>query len=111
MGEGELDRILANVVGNATRHARRVDLSVARREGRGVITVVDDGPGIPVRTGSACSSGSPASTRHGTGTRAGQGSGLAIVKELVRVRGGELRLGDEDGGGLRVEVELPEAAP
>ncbi len=111
MGEGELDRILANVVGNATRHARRVDLSVARREGRGVITVVDDGPGIPSADRERVFERFTRLDEARDRDSGGAGLGLAIVKELVRVRGGELRLGDADGGGLRVDVELPEAAP
>ncbi|MBB4684993.1 sensor histidine kinase [Amycolatopsis jiangsuensis] len=37
----------------------------------------------------------------------GSGLGLAIVHEIVRHSGGQLRLSLPDGGGLRIELELP----
>ncbi|HET6938678.1 MAG TPA: ATP-binding protein [Nocardioides sp.] len=110
VGEGELDRILTNLVGNATRHARRVDLSVARHQDRGVITVVDDGPGIPLADRERVFERFTRLDEARDRDSGGAGLGLAIVKELVRARGGELRLGDAEGGGLRVDVELPAAA-
>lgn len=43
-----LRRLLAPLVDNAVRHARtRVDLSVRTTPGGVVLTVDDDGPGIP----------------------------------------------------------------
>jgi signal transduction histidine kinase len=110
VGEGELDRILTNLVGNATRHAGRVDLSVTRHRDRAVITVVDDGPGIPLADRERVFERFTRLDGARDRDSGGAGLGLAIVKELVRARGGELRLGDAEGGGLRVDVELPEAA-
>ena len=37
----------------------------------------------------------------------GAGLGLAIVREVARSHGGDVRLGDSPMGGLRAEVRLP----
>jgi hypothetical protein len=44
----ELRRAITNLVDNAVRHARtRVELAAVVSDGRVVLTVTDDGPGIP----------------------------------------------------------------
>jgi signal transduction histidine kinase len=109
LGEGELDRILTNLVGNAARHAREVDLSASPKEGRVVITVTDNGPGIPAADRERVFERFTRLDEARDRDSGGAGLGLPIVRELVLARGGELRLGDVPGGGLRVEVELPRA--
>jgi signal transduction histidine kinase len=113
---GERDallRIMTNLVENAQRHARTgVELSATTDADRVLVTVTDDGPGIPpadrervferftrIDDGRARDAG-------------GAGLGLAIVRELVRRHRGTVRLADRPDGasGLRVEVDLP-AAP
>ena len=45
---GLLSRVVANLLSNATRHATsRVRVSLTTGEGQVVLTVADDGPGIP----------------------------------------------------------------
>ncbi|NMO51567.1 HAMP domain-containing protein [Actinoplanes sp. TBRC 11911] len=105
-----LGRVVANLLDNAVRHARsRVVARVGVEPGQRVITVTDDGPGIPEKD------------RHRVFDRftrlddarardaGGSGLGLAIVLELVRRHGGTVTLGDADPG-LRVEVRLPAPA-
>ncbi|MFJ9906634.1 sensor histidine kinase [Streptomyces sp. NPDC101152] len=47
----------------------------------------------------------------GARARAGGGSGLAVVKELVTAHGGTVTAGSEPGGGTRMTLRLPRAAP
>jgi signal transduction histidine kinase len=75
LGEGELDRILTNLVGNAARHAREVGLAASQLEDRVVITVTDDGPGIPAADRERVFERFTRLTRRGTGTREAPGSG------------------------------------
>jgi signal transduction histidine kinase len=110
LGEGELDRILTNLVGNAARHADEIDLSASQQGGRVVIAVADDGPGIPAADRERVLERFTRLDDARDRDTGGAGLGLPIVKELVLARGGELRLGDVTGGGLRVDVELPSAA-
>jgi signal transduction histidine kinase len=105
---GGLSRVLRNLLENAARHARtKVELRVWPQGADAVVTVGDDGPGIPeadrarvfdrfVRLDSDRS-------RSGGGT----GLGLAIVSEVVAAHGGSVAIGDRSGGGALVTVQLP----
>jgi signal transduction histidine kinase len=108
-GDGAaLSRVVRNLLENAVRHARsRVEVTVHTHDGHAVLTVTDDGPGIPecdrmrvfdrfvrLESDRARSSG-------------GTGLGLAIVAEIVTAHGGEVTIGDRLGGGTVVTVQLP----
>jgi signal transduction histidine kinase len=104
----ELERVLDNLVANARRHARtRVDVSFTRTARESVVSIADDGPGIAAadreRAFDRFARLDDARARDTGGT----GLGLAIVRELVRRRGGEVRLRDSSSGGLRVDVHFP----
>jgi len=116
MGPGELDRLLANLVGNAARHAGTVRLSAsapgsasAGLAERAVVVVEDDGPGIPPAERDRVFERFTRLDEARDRDAGGAGLGLAIVRELARGRGGEVRLGDSPLGGLRVELLLPPA--
>ena len=71
--------------------------------GRMLVTVEDDGPGLPADQRDAVLK---------RGTRLdeeapGSGLGLSIVDELVKSYGGKLTLGVAPLGGLEVRLELP----
>lgn len=105
----ELERVLDNLIGNALRHARtRVDVGFSRTARESVVSVADDGPGIPAadreRVFDRFSRLDEGRGRDSGGT----GLGLAIVRELVRRRGGDIRLRDSSYGGLLVEVSFPQ---
>ena len=102
-----LRRVVDNLVANAVRHATStVTLAVHRFADRAVLTVTDDGPGIPERDRARVFDRftrlDDARTRDGGGA----GLGLAIVRELVRLHTGTVTLGDA-APGLRVAVALP----
>jgi signal transduction histidine kinase len=106
-----LRRVVSNVLDNAVRHASaKVTVSVAARAGAAVVTVADDGPGIPVadreRVFERFTRLDDGRARDGGGA----GLGLAIVRELVRRHGGSVQLTDAAPAGLRVVIRLP-AAP
>jgi signal transduction histidine kinase len=103
----ELERLVGNLVHNSRRHARsRVELAFERTARGAVLTVADDGPGIPAsdrdRAFDRFARLDDARSRDTGGT----GLGLSIVRELVRRRGGEIRLTDSSYGGLLVEVRF-----
>jgi len=106
---GELRRVLANLVDNAVRHARSgVSLQVRTESGQAVLTVADDGPGIPAaereRVFERFARLDDARDRDAGGT----GLGLAIVRELVRRSGGSISLQDNPSGtGIAAVVHLP----
>ncbi|MGC2857622.1 sensor histidine kinase [Novispirillum sp. DQ9] len=103
-----LEEILGNLLDNACKWARgRVRVGAAAGDGGTVVlTVEDDGPGIPAdRLDEALRRG-----RRLDETAPGSGLGLSIVDDLTRAAGGALDLGAApDLGGLRARVRLPGA--
>lgn len=104
----ELRRVLANLVDNAVRHASStVALEVRSEGGHAVLTVADDGPGIPAdereRVFERFARLDDARDRDAGGT----GLGLAIVRELLRRSDGSISLQDNpSGAGLVAVVHL-----
>ena len=96
--------LLGNLLDNAAKWARGcVRLSLDATETLHIL-VEDDGPGVePAEAEILLSRGSRLDE-----TTPGHGLGLAIVGDIVRLHGGELRFGrSESLGGLAVKVELP----
>ncbi|WP_238019275.1 ATP-binding protein [Dactylosporangium sp. AC04546] len=102
-----LHRIVLNLVDNGVRHARTGVVLTAEAEGGQVlVTVTDDGEGIPAalreRVFDRFARLDDGRARDAGGT----GLGLAIVRELARQHGGTVRLTDARPG-IRAEVRLP----
>jgi signal transduction histidine kinase len=98
-------RALSPVVDNALRFARtHVEVHGSREQGRIVITVTDDGPGmteeIAQRAFEPGFRGDPEDGHQGAGL------GLALVRRLVVAAGGTVQASSSPSGG-RVTVTLP----
>jgi signal transduction histidine kinase len=109
-GEREdLEEITGNLLENAMKWSRakvRVGIGLAPdpdpAQPHFVLTVEDDGPGIPPeKARDALQRG-----RRLDETKPGTGLGLAIVSDLVKEYGGRLELGRSDLGGLKASVTL-----
>lgn len=102
--EQDLQEMLGNLLDNACKWARqRVELEATLAQGQLVISIDDDGPGIPparrdamIRRGARADEQVP-----------GSGLGLAIVDDLVSLYGGQVDLTDSPLGGLRLVLTLP----
>ncbi|PFG43906.1 signal transduction histidine kinase [Isoptericola jiangsuensis] len=97
-------RVVRNLVDNARRFAATRVLVEVRD---GVVTVDDDGPGIPAADRERVFE---RFTRLGTARgrdSGGTGLGLAIAREVAREHGGDVTLDDGPLGGLRATVTLP----
>ena len=114
IGEVEgLRRVLRNLIDNALRYAKSgVEVDARREAGEAVLTVSDDGPGIPPadreRAFDRFVRLDDARSRDGAET-GGAGLGLAIVRAIARTHGGSAYLVGASPG-LRAVVRLP-AAP
>lgn len=101
-------RALDNLIGNALRHASRAEVSVVVGQKRVRITVEDDGPGIPAdQRSEAMRPFTRLDPARNQDLGSGVGLGLAIVSDIARGHGGQLRLTDSARlGGLRADLIL-----
>lgn len=102
----DLDEMLGNLLDNACKWTRtRVAISSSAAGTAIMITVEDDGPGVPPsQRASVLQRGVKADE-----AAPGSGLGLAIVRDLAELYGGSISLDDAPGGGLRAELSLPAA--
>ncbi|MEU5567848.1 HAMP domain-containing sensor histidine kinase [Micromonospora musae] len=110
----ELHRILTNLVENAVRHARtRVVLAAAPDGAYHLVTVTDDGPGVPVADRDRVFDRFTRLDDARARDAGGAGLGLSIARELVRRAGGTVTLAaaNPDDPGLRVSLRLPPLPP
>jgi signal transduction histidine kinase len=103
MGDEELlERAFENLVRNAADaggSGGRVWVEVVRDTQSVIVTVADDGPGMP--------SDRREIRPFFTSKAGGLGLGLPIALKIVRLHGGTLELGDRSPRGLSVTVRLP----
>ncbi|HEX2681295.1 MAG TPA: sensor histidine kinase, partial [Candidatus Dormibacteraeota bacterium] len=89
--DGVLAWCLREAVTNVVKHsgARKCEVRLSRADGSARLEVSDDGRGATSLDG---------------------GSGLAGMRERVETVGGTLAVGSENGGGLRLQVSVPQPA-
>ena len=104
----DLHRLTLNLLENAIRHTpagTHIRASTAAVGGTAVLTVEDDGPGIPAELEQRVFERFVRATRDGG---RGSGLGLAIVRAVVEAHGGTVRLErPESGKGTRFVIRLP----
>jgi two-component system osmolarity sensor histidine kinase EnvZ len=100
-------RLVTNLVANAVNHGLRVDVAVERREGNLILTVDDDGPGIPEAEREAVFRPFYRLDTARNQDNGGTGLGLTIARDIARRQGGDVTLGESPLGGLRARVRLP----
>ncbi len=110
--ESQLARIAANLIDNAVRHASRaVEVALVREPTHAVLSVADDGPGIPLVERERIWGRFVRLETHRSRSAGGSGLGLALVKELVEAHGGTVAVSDSaELGGARFVVRLPLAS-
>jgi len=104
-----IEELLGNLIDNAIRYVASggvATVRVTRESDAAVLTVEDNGPGIPEEERphvlERFQRGSTA------GSRAGSGLGLSIVREIAETHHASLRLESADNGnGIRIRVAFP----
>jgi two-component system sensor histidine kinase MtrB len=105
-----IERVVANLVDNAVIHGegRDVTVRVGAGDGHLLLSVEDQGPGIPAGVGPRIFErffkADPARHR---GDGRGAGLGLAIARENAHLHGGEIAVQSAPGRGARFTLRLP----
>lgn len=100
----DLEEMLGNLLDNACKWAKsKVRIQSVKESNAIVLTVDDDGPGLPVsmrdqvlQRGVRADESAP-----------GSGLGLAIVRDLAELYGGTISLTESPLGGMRANLRLP----
>lgn len=102
-----IKRAFSNLVDNAIKYGMRARLSIADQPQEVIVTIDDDGPGLPESEHERVFD--PFYRREASRNRetGGTGLGLTIARTAVRAHGGDITLGNRAVGGLRVVVVLP----
>ena len=105
----KVERIVENLLMNAARHTtpdRTIWLRVQAEDGGVLISVEDDGPGVPEELREAIFEPfrqGPTASPHAPGT----GIGLSLVARFAELHGGRAWVEDREGGGASFRVFLP----
>ncbi len=103
-------QVLLNMLDNATKYGppgQTITVTVGREGERVVLSVDDEGPGVP--PGDRARIWGRFWRGPDTGGTTGTGIGLSLVKELVESNAGEVLVADAPGGGARFQVIVPGA--
>lgn len=103
----DLEEIVATLLDNAVKYAgdgATIEVTIAPRDDRVVVSVSDDGPGLSPDELTRAGGRFWRSPRH-RDVR-GSGLGLAISSQLARANHGSMTLDSVEGGGLRVDLEF-----
>jgi len=102
-------RAFSNLISNALRYGTQVRVDVRRRNGEVVVTIDDNGPGIPADKLDAVFEPFVRLEESRNKVTGGVGLGLTIAKNNVEANRGRLKLVNRLEGGLSAVVELPAA--
>ena len=98
---------ISNLIDNAIKHGREgglVSINLDRRDGEAILSVSDDGPGIPSEQFDQVFKRFYRLER--SRSTPGNGLGLSLVAAVARLHGARIRLVD-NAPGLRVELRFP----
>lgn len=109
----KLQQVLINIIANAVKYTPdggRIDISAKADSDSVVISVKDNGMGIPEEDQPRIFERFYRVEKARTSDTGGTGLGLAIAKEIVDAHGGQIWLESKVGAGTKVDVRLPYSA-
>jgi len=102
-----LKRAISNLIVNAIKYGTKVEVSLAIDGERAILTVDDNGKGIPPEQYEAAFEPFSRLDDGRTQNVPGTGLGLALSRDVARSHGGEISLDRSPLGGLRARLILP----
>ena len=105
-----LRRAVANLIDNALKFGDAARVEAVRSGDRVVLTVADDGPGLPEAELDTVFEPFQRGERSRNRQTGGAGLGLAVARQAARAAGGDVTLTNRAGGGLEARLSLPLAS-
>jgi two-component system osmolarity sensor histidine kinase EnvZ len=100
-------RAVMNLTSNAVKFGKRVVIGGAMSRRNLVITVDDNGPGVPIHARDAVFRPFYSLDNARNQNVKSTGLGLAIARDIIRAHGGEIHLSESRLGGLKATVRIP----
>ena len=102
-----LKRSFENIIQNGLTYGNKVWINIHKGSNRALITIEDDGPGIPEDQYKNVFKPFFRLDKSRSLNQSGVGLGLAIVEDVINSHGGNIQLGKSKLKGLQVKVSLP----
>ena len=106
-----LRRALGNLIANAVKYGGAARVKAFAQDGRAVILIEDDGPGLPDEELEAVFEPFHRAERSRSRETGGAGLGLTVARQAVRAHGGDVILSNRSEGGLVARLQLPLSQP
>ena len=100
-------RSLNNLIDNALKYAKKINLQLSKKNNSILIIVDDDGPGIPEKEREDVFKPFYKIDKSRGDSKSSVGLGLSIASDAIKSHGGNILLEDSPLNGLRVKIFLP----
>ena len=102
-----IQRSLNNIIDNSIKYAKKINLELSKKENNVVITIDDDGLGIPEDEYQNVFKPFYKLDKSRGNSKSSVGLGLSITSDIIKSHGGNILLEKSPQNGLRVKIFLP----
>jgi len=102
-----IQRSLNNLINNSLKYATKINLNLIKIKNNILITLDDDGPGIPEKEYENVFKPFYKLNKSRGDSRSSVGLGLSITSDIIKSHGGNILLEKSSLNGLRVKIFLP----
>ena len=102
-----MQRCFGNLIDNAIKYSKNVYISLKKLNNNILITIDDDGPGIPENERENVFKPFYKIDKSRGDSKSSVGLGLSIASDIVKSHGGNIKLETSPTNGLRIKVILP----
>ena len=102
-----VQRSLNNLIDNAIKYAKKIDICLSKKNNNVLITIDDDGPGIPEKEYENVFKPFYKIDKSRGNSKSSVGLGLSIASDVIKSHGGNILLEKSHLNGLRVKIFLP----
>ena len=103
----QLKRCFINIIENAKRYSKFINIILDKKNGEILIIIEDDGIGIPSESYKEVFRPFYTLDKSRNKSTGGSGLGMTISRDIARSHGGDINLDKSSLGGLKVTINLP----